>query len=128
MIAASAVANIVKSSLGPQGLDKMIVDDIGEVLITNDGTHIADAGATILKRLEVEHPAAKLLVQLSQLQDSEVGDGTTSVVIVAAELLKRANELIKMKVHPTNIIQGYKIAAKEACRYIEDKLSLSGNG
>lgn len=74
----------------------------------------------------MEHPAAKLLVQLSQLQDSEVGDGTTSVVILAAELLKRANELIKMKVHPTNIIQGYKIAAKEACRYIEDKLSLSG--
>ncbi|CAM6000973.1 unnamed protein product [Sphagnum balticum] len=84
-------------------------------------------GATILKRLEVEHPAAKLLVQLAQLQDSEVGDGTTSVVILAAELLKRANELIKMKVHPTNIIQGYKIAAKEACRYIEEKLSLSGS-
>jgi T-complex protein 1 subunit alpha len=68
-----------------------------------------------LKRLEVEHPAAKLLVQLSQLQDSEVGDGTTSVVILAAELLKKANDLIKSKVHPTNIIQGFKIAAKEAC-------------
>lgn len=95
----------------------MIVDDIGEVTITNDG-------ATILKKLEVDHPTAKLLVQLSQLQDAEVGDGTTSVVILAAELLKRANELIKIKVHPTNIISGYKIAAKEACRYIEDKLAV----
>jgi T-complex protein 1 subunit alpha len=64
------------------------------------------------------------LVQLSQLQDAEVGDGTTSVVILAAELLKRANELIKIKVHPTNIISGFKIAAKEACRYIEDKLAV----
>lgn len=103
----------------------MIVDDIGEVLITNDGNCLPNPGATILKRLEVEHPAANLLVQLAQLQDSEVGDGTTSVVILAAELLKRANELIKMKVHPTNIIQGYKMAAKQACKYIEDTLSLS---
>lgn len=100
-----SVANIVRSSLGPQGLDKMIVDDIGEVCITNDG-------ATILKKLEVEHPTANLLVQLAQLQDAEVGDGTTSVVILAAELLKRANELIRLKVHPTNIISGFKIAAK----------------
>jgi T-complex protein 1 subunit alpha len=114
--AVCAVANIVKSSLGPQGLDKMIVDDVGEVLITNDG-------ATILKRIEVEHPAAKVLVQLSQLQDAEVGDGTTSVVIIAAELLKKANEMIRNKVHPTNIINGYKMAAREACRYIEEKLS-----
>lgn len=82
-------------------------------------------GATILKKLEVEHPTANLLVQLSQLQDAEVGDGTTSVVILAAELLKRANELIKMKVHPTTIISGFKIAAREACRYIEDKLTVS---
>jgi len=75
--------------------------------------------------LEVEHPTANLLVQLAQLQDAEVGDGTTSVVILAAELLKRANELIKMKVHPTNIIMGFKIAAREACRFIEDKLAVS---
>lgn len=73
----------------------------------------------------MEHPTANLLVQLAQLQDAEVGDGTTSVVILAAELLKRANELIKMKVHPTNIISGYKIAAKEACSYIENKLAVS---
>lgn len=80
-MAASSIANIVKSSLGPVGLDKMLVDDIGDVTVTNDG-------ATILKLLEVEHPAAKILVELAQLQDEEVGDGTTSVVILAAELLK----------------------------------------
>ena len=76
-----ALANIVKSSLGPEGLDKMLVDQIGDVTITNDG-------ATILKKLEVEHPAARVLVELAQHQDEEVGDGTTSVVILAAELLK----------------------------------------
>ena len=81
---------------------------------------LSNLGATILKKLEVEHPVANLLVQLAQLQDSEVGDGTTSVVILASELLKRANELIKMNVHPTNIISGYKMAAREACRYVED--------
>ena len=76
-----AIANIVKSSLGPEGLDKMLVDDVGDVTTTNDG-------ATILRQLDVEHPAAKVLVDLAELQDNEVGDGTTSVVILAAELLK----------------------------------------
>lgn len=80
-MAAISLANIVKSSLGPQGLDKMLVDDIGDVTITNDG-------ATILKQLEVKHPAAKVLVELAQLQDKEIGDGTTSVVIIASELLR----------------------------------------
>lgn len=111
-----AVANIVKSSLGPQGLDKMLVDDIGDVTITNDG-------ATILKQLEVEHPAAKVIVELSQLQDKEVGDGTTSVVILASEFLKRGNELIKEKVHPTTIIAGYKQAVREACSFIKNNLA-----
>merc|ERR1719192_1240171 len=83
VMAACAIANIVKSSLGPVGLDKMLVDDVGDVTITNDG-------ATILKLLEVEHPAAKILCELADLQDEEVGDGTTSVVIIAAELLKNA--------------------------------------
>ena len=81
MTAASSVANVVKTSLGPVGLDKMLVDDLGEVTITNDG-------ATILDQLEVEHPAARVLVELSEMQDKVVGDGTTSVVILAAELLK----------------------------------------
>jgi len=116
--AVQALANIVKSSLGPQGLDKMLVDDIGDVTITNDG-------ATILKQLEVEHPAAKVIVELAVLQDREVGDGTTSVVVIAAELLKRANELIKNKLHPTNIISGYKTAARKACEYIEKHLSMN---
>ena len=111
-----AIANIVKNTLGPQGLDKMLVDEIGDVTITNDG-------ATILKQLEVEHPAAKVIVQLSQLQDKEVGDGTTSVVILASELLRRANELIKHKVHPTTVISGFKLAAREATKYITEHLS-----
>lgn len=113
--AAMAIANIVKTSLGPVGLDKMLVDQIGDVTITNDG-------ATILKQLEVEHPAAKVLVELADLQDQEVGDGTTSVVIVAAELLRRANELVKNKVHPTSVMAGYRLAVKEAVKYIKDHL------
>ena len=111
-----SLANIVKTSLGPKGLDKMLVDDIGDVTITNDG-------ATILRQIEVEHPAAKVLVELSQLQDSEVGDGTTSVVIVAAELLKRANEMIKNRIHPSHIMSGYKTACKMAVNYIQEHLS-----
>lgn len=115
VMAACAIANIVKSSLGPVGLDKMLVDDIGDITITNDG-------ATILKLLEVEHPAAKILVELAELQDKEVGDGTTSVVIMAGELLKNADELVKSKIHPTTIISGYRLACKEACRYIQENL------
>ncbi|XP_065897765.1 T-complex protein 1 subunit alpha-like [Dysidea avara] len=118
VMAAASIANIVKSSLGPVGLDKMLVDDIGDVTVTNDG-------ATILKLLEVEHPAAKVLVELADLQDQEVGDGTTSVVIVAAELLKCADELVKYRIHPTSIISGYRLACREACKYISDQLSCS---
>eukprot|EP00095_Tigriopus_kingsejongensis_P001691 maker-scaffold3299_size9292-snap-gene-0.5 protein:Tk01691 transcript:maker-scaffold3299_size9292-snap-gene-0.5-mRNA-1 annotation:"t-complex protein subunit alpha" len=118
VMAAASIANIVKSSLGPVGLDKMLVDDIGDVTITNDG-------ATILQLLEVEHPAAKVLVELAQLQDEEVGDGTTSVVIIAAELLKNANELVKQKIHPTTIIAGYRLACKEAVNYIQSNLVYS---
>uniref|UniRef100_A0A8C1Y4J1 T-complex protein 1 subunit alpha n=1 Tax=Cyprinus carpio TaxID=7962 RepID=A0A8C1Y4J1_CYPCA len=118
VMAAASIANIVKSSLGPVGLDKMLVDDIGNVTITNDG-------ATILKLLEVEHPAAKVLCELAELQDKEVGDGTTSVVIIAAELLKSADELVKQKIHPTSIISGYRLACKEAVRYINENLTIS---
>ncbi|CAL8086666.1 unnamed protein product [Calicophoron daubneyi] len=115
VLAACSIANVVKSSLGPVGLDKMLVDDVGDVTITNDG-------ATILKLLDVEHPAAKILVQLAQLQDEEVGDGTTSVVILAAALLKGADELISRFVHPTTIINGYRLACREACKYIQEQL------
>jgi len=118
VMAAQSIANIVKTSLGPVGLDKMLVDDVGDVTVTNDG-------ATILKNLEVEHPAAKVLCELADLQDQEVGDGTTSVVIIAAELLKNAEELVKQKIHPTSIISGYRLACKEACKFLNDNLTIN---
>lgn len=117
VIAVQSVSNVVRSSLGPMGLDKMLVDDIGDVTISNDG-------ATILSLLDVEHPTARMLVELAHQQDKEVGDGTTSVVILAAELLRHANELVKAKIHPTTIISGYRVALKEACRYIADNLAV----
>ncbi|CAI2725903.1 unnamed protein product [Schistosoma spindalis] len=120
VLAACSIANIVKTSLGPVGLDKMLVDDVGDVTITNDG-------ATILKLLDVEHPAAKILVQLAQLQDEEVGDGTTSVVILAAALLKNADELISRFVHPTIVINGYRLACREACKYIQEHMAYDVN-
>ncbi|KAK4574640.1 chaperonin-containing T-complex alpha subunit Cct1 [Recurvomyces mirabilis] len=116
VLATQAIANIVKSSFGPAGLDKMMVDDIGDVTVTNDG-------ATILSLLSVEHPAGKILVDLAQQQDKEVGDGTTSVVLIAAELLRRANELVKMRIHPTTIITGYRLALREAVRYMNENVS-----
>ncbi|PWN30794.1 T-complex protein 1 [Jaminaea rosea] len=116
VLAAQQIANVVKSSLGPVGLDKMLVDDIGDVTISNDG-------ATILQLLEVEQPAGRILVELAQQQDKEVGDGTTSVVIIAAELLRRANELVKNKIHPTTIITGYRLACREAVKYMQDQLA-----
>ena len=117
MTACMAVSNIVKSSLGPLGLDKMLVDDIGDVVITNDG-------ATILKRLDLEHPCAKVLVELANLQDKEVGDGTTSVVIIASELLRRANELVQQHIHPTSIISGFLKAKNEAIKFTHLHTSL----
>ena len=96
----------------------MLVDDIGDVTISNDG-------ATILQLLEVDHPAGRILVELAQQQDKEVGDGTTSVVVMAAELLRRANELVKNKIHPTTIITGYRLACREAVKYIQDQLSMN---
>ncbi|KAL9129463.1 MAG: hypothetical protein Q9217_002097 [Psora testacea] len=116
VMATQAIANVVKSSFGPSGLDKMMVDDIGDVTVTNDG-------ATILSLLDVEHPAGKILVDLAQQQDKEVGDGTTSVVIIAAELLRRANELMKNRIHPTTIITGYRLALREAVKYMNENIS-----
>jgi len=117
VMAAVSIANVVKTSLGPVGLDKMMVDDVGDVTITNDG-------ATILKLLEVEHPAAKVLVELADLQDQEIGDGTTSVVIIAAELLRHAEQLVRDKIHPTSIISGYRHACKEAVKFIADQMTI----
>lgn len=117
VLASTSIANVVKSSLGPVGLDKMLVDDVGNVTVTNDG-------ATILKLLDVEHPAAKVLCELAELQDQEVGDGTTSVVLIAAELLKNADQLVKNKIHPTSIISGYRLACKESVRYLQENLTI----
>jgi len=114
--ATQAIANVVKTSFGPSGLDKMMVDDIGDVTISNDG-------ATILSLLDVEHPAGKILVDLAHQQDKEVGDGTTSVVLIAAELLRRANELMKNRIHPTVIITGYRLALREAVKYMQENIS-----
>ena len=98
-------------------MDKMLVSPDGDVTITNDG-------ATILSQLEVEHPAARVLVQLSEMQDKEVGDGTTSVVILASELLKRAHELVKNGIHPTSVMAGYRMAMKESIRFIKSELAV----
>ncbi|KAG8527572.1 T-complex protein 1 subunit alpha [Bacidia gigantensis] len=116
VLATQAISNVVKSSFGPSGLDKMMVDDIGDVTVTNDG-------ATILSLLDVEHPAGKILVDLAQQQDKEVGDGTTSVVLIASELLRRANELMKNRIHPTTIITGYRLALREAVKYMNENIS-----
>ncbi len=105
--AATIVAEIVKSSLGPRGMDKMLVDTLGDVTITSDGAHM-------LKEMDVEHPAAKMMVEIAKTVDNEVGDGTTSVVVFAGALLEKAEELIDKDVHPTVIIDGYKQAAKKA--------------
>lgn len=119
--ATKAVASVVRSSLGPIGLDKMLVDDLGEVTITNDG-------ATILQQLDVQHPAGKVLIQLSELQDREVGDGTTTVVLLAAELLSLGQELIEQKVHPNTIISGYRRAGRMAVAFLKKNLSVSNEG
>ena len=111
--AAKLVAEIVKSSLGPRGMDKMLVDTLGDVTITNDG-------ATILKEMDVQHPAAKMMVEISKATDNEVGDGTTSVVVLAGALLERAEELINKDVHPTIIVDGYNMALEKALQILDD--------
>ena len=105
--AAKAVANAVRSTLGPKGMDKMLIDGMGDVVITNDG-------ATILKEMDIEHPAAKMMVEIAKTLDDEVGDGTTTAVIIAGELLKNAEGLLSQKVHPTVIAEGYQQAAAKA--------------
>lgn len=105
--AARLIAEVVKSSLGPRGMDKMLVDSLGDVTITNDG-------ATILKEIDVQHPAAKMMVEVSKSIDNEVGDGTTSSVVVAGSLIEMAEELITKDIHPTIIVDGYKKCAVKA--------------
>ena len=113
IMAAKIIADIVKSSLGPRGMDKMLVDGMGDVTITNDG-------ATILKELDVQHPAAKMMVEISKTTDQEVGDGTTSSVILAGALLESAEELISKEVHPTIIVDGYRKALIQALKILSN--------
>ncbi len=111
--ASKVISDIVRSSLGPRGMDKMLVDSLGDVTITNDG-------ATILKEIDVQHPAAKMLVEISKTTDNEVGDGTTSAVILAGELLGNAESLLTLNVHPTIIVDGYRKAANKTKEYLQD--------
>ncbi|KAA0004108.1 MAG: thermosome subunit [Thermoplasmata archaeon] len=114
--AAMAIADAVRSTLGPKGMDKMLVDSMGDVVITNDGV-------TILKEIDIEHPAAKMIVEVAKTQDEECGDGTTTAVILAGELLKYALDLIDQEVHPTIIADGYRMASKRACEILEKKIA-----
>ncbi len=111
---AYAVASAIKTTLGPKGMDKMLVSELGDIVITNDG-------ATILEEMNVEHPIAKIMVDIAKTQDKEVGDGTTTAVIIAGELLRSANSLIEQGIHPTTIIKGYKMAADRAKGELQSK-------
>ena len=110
--AAMAIADAVRSTMGPKGMDKMLVDSMGDVVITNDGV-------TILKEIEVEHPAAKMLVEVAKAQDQECGDGTTTAVVLAGELLKHAQSLVEQNIHPAVIADGYRLASKKAIEVLE---------
>ncbi len=113
IIAAKTVAEIVRTSLGPRGMDKMLVNSLGDVTITNDG-------ATILKEIDVQHPAAKMMVEISKATDNEVGDGTTSTVVLAGSLLSKAEDLIGKNVHPTVIVDGYRMASEKAIELLKE--------
>ena len=111
--AAKLIAEVVRTSLGPRGMDKMLVDSMGDVTITNDG-------ATMLKELDVQHPAAKMMVEISKATDNEVGDGTTSAVVLAGALLEKAEELIDKEVHPVVVVDGYSRASEKATKILEE--------
>ncbi len=113
IMAAKVIAEAVKSTLGPKGMDKMLVDSLGDVVITNDGV-------TILKEMDVEHPAAKMIIEVAKTQENEVGDGTTTAVVIAGELLKRAEELLDQDIHPTVIARGFRLAAAKATEILEE--------
>jgi len=113
IMAARILAETVRTSLGPKGMDKMLVDSFGDITITNDG-------ATILKEMDVQHPAAKMMVEISKAQDDEVGDGTTTAVVLAGELLKQAEELLLQDIHPTIIMEGYKKGMEKAMEILDE--------
>ncbi|EQD77507.1 chaperonin, alpha subunit, partial [mine drainage metagenome] len=113
--AARAVADAVRTTLGPRGMDKMLVDGMGDITITNDGV-------TILKEVDVEHPAAKMIVEVAKTQDQQCGDGTTTAVVLAGEFLKRSEYLLEQNIHPTVITKGFEIALQEARRLLEKEI------
>jgi len=117
MMAAQIISEVLKSTLGPRGMDKMLIDSLGDITITNDG-------ATILDEIDVQHPAAKMIIEVAKTQDDEVGDGTTTAVILSGELLKKAGELIEENVHPSIIISGYQKAAEKAVEVL-NKIALN---
>ncbi|AGK60778.1 thermosome subunit [Archaeoglobus sulfaticallidus PM70-1] len=112
IMAAKVIAEAVKSTLGPKGMDKMLVDSLGDVVITNDGV-------TILKEMDVEHPAAKMIIEVAKTQEDEVGDGTTTAVVLAGEFLRKAEELLEQEIHPTIIARGYRLAANKAMEVLD---------
>ncbi len=107
IMAARIVAETVRTTLGPKGMDKMLVDSLGDITVTNDGV-------TILEEMEIQHPAAKMMVEIAKTQEEEVGDGTTTAVVIAGELLKQANELLDQEIHPTILAKGYRLASEKA--------------
>jgi len=109
---AYAVANAIRTTLGPKGMDKMLVSELGDIVITNDG-------ATILEEMNIEHPAGKIMVEIAKTQDKEVGDGTTTSVLIAGEMLRKAGELLDQNVHPSSIISGYKMASTKAAEILD---------
>lgn len=112
ILAAKLVAETVRTTLGPKGMDKMLVDSFGDIVVTNDGV-------TILKEMHIEHPAAKMMVEIAKTQEEEVGDGTTTSVVLAGELLKKAEDLLEKEIHPTVIIKGYRLASEKALEILE---------
>ncbi|MBR5503877.1 MAG: TCP-1/cpn60 chaperonin family protein [Methanobrevibacter sp.] len=113
ILAGKVLAETVRTTLGPKGMDKMLVDGLGDIVVTNDGV-------TILKEMDIEHPAAKMLVEVAKTQEDEVGDGTTTAVIIAGELLKKSETLLDMDIHPTIIAMGYRQAAEKAQEILDD--------
>jgi len=113
ILAARIVAETVRTTLGPKGMDKMLVDSLGDIVITNDG-------ATILDEMDIQHPAAKMMVEVAKTQDKEAGDGTTTAVVIAGELLRRAEELLNQNIHPSIIVKGYNLAAEKAQEILEN--------
>jgi archaeal chaperonin len=113
ILAAKMISEIVKTTLGPKGMDKMLVSPTGEIIVTNDGV-------TILEEMQIEHPAAKMMVEIAKTQESEVGDGTTTAVMIAGKLLENAEKLLDLKIHPTIIAKGYRMAAEKAQQILLD--------